>query len=531
MTDANLSKAHFPSSKDDRVLELSVGDLLRQAVAEVPERVAVKAAGASSDQWTYAELLRHAEHTARALLTHFDPGDRIAVWALNKPEWVLLQLGAALAGLTLVTVNPANRTEEVRYLLKQSRSRGLFMDRAFRDLDNEELIQGLRSELPDLEKVFFFDQWSAFFTDGADPRSLPTVDPDDAVLVVYTSGTTGKPKGVVLRHRGVVNNGRFGSTRYEIDKGAVWLNPLPMFTIGGSVTMTLGIIANRGTQVIMPGFDPGLMLQSINDDGVNLTMAVPTMLQALFAHESFATTDLSSLELIITGGTTIPPEIIAETKAKMGVDMEVIFGQTEAGGVMAQTRRSDTDERISNTVGLPFPSYSMKIIDTETGETQPVNEIGEICVRSPCMMKEYFDMPQQTAEAIDAEGWMHTGDLGIMRPDGYVQITGRLKDMIISGGQNIYPREIEDRLVEHEDVAEVALFGAPDPKWGEKVVAAVRVQSGRRLDGAALADYLDGKIARYKIPKEWIAVDAMPINAMGKVMKFVLRDQYLADNA
>ena len=270
------------------------------------------------------------------------------------------------------------------------------------------------------------------------------------------------------------------------------------------------------------------MLQSIHEDKVTVTMAVPTMLIAMFEHPSFASIDFSHLEILVTGGTTVPAEIIADTKAKMGVDMEVIFGQTEAGGVMAQSKRSDSDERIANTVGMPFPSYSMKIVNTETGDIQPPNSIGEICVQSPCMMQEYFDMPEKTRETIDDDGWLHNGDLGQMRDDGYVQITGRLKDMIISGGENIYPREIEDKLITHNDVAEVAVFGVPDKKWGERIVAAVRLEAGATLDGDTLMAFLDGNIARHKIPREWMAVDALPINASGKIQKFKLQQDYQA---
>ncbi|MCY4425724.1 MAG: AMP-binding protein [Halieaceae bacterium] len=526
MTESQLTQSLFEADPSVEILDWTVGGMLRDAVSRVPNRMALKEPGAEGRCWTYTQLLDEAERTAAALLSDYDPGDRVAVWAINKAEYVFLQMGAALANIVLVTLNPMARGEELHYLLEQSRVRGLFYDAEFRGLDNHELLTKLLPGLTDLGSTWCFDDWDTFMARGGANTSFPEVDPSDPVLILYTSGTTGKPKGVVLRHRGVVNNGRFGATRYEIESAGVWLNVLPMFHIGGSITMTLGCLSNLGTQVVLPGFDPALMLQSIHDDGVTVTMAVPTMLIAMFEHELFPGIDFSNLEILVTGGTTVPPEIITETKEKMGVDMEVIFGQTEAGGVMAQSKRSDSDERISNTVGMPFPSYSMKIINTESGAIQPTDTIGEICVNSPCMMKEYFDMPEKTAETIDAEGWLHTGDLGLMRTDGYVQITGRLKDMIISGGENIYPREIEDRLITHPDVLEVAVFGVPDNKWGERVVAAVRLEAGATLVGDALMEFLDGTIARHKIPREWIEVDSLPINASGKVQKFILREQY-----
>ena len=524
-----LKQSLYEADSNVEIIDWSVGDLLRDAAFQIPDRVALKGPGAESKSWTYAQLLDEAEQTARSLLSQFDSGDRVAVWAINKTEYVVLQMGAALAGIVLVTLNPLARGEELKYMLGQSRSRGLFYDKEFRGLDNVGHIEDMRSALPELNTLYQFEDWDDFFARGASGATrLPQVDPQSAVLILYTSGTTGKPKGVVLRHRGVVNNGRFGSSRYEIESGAVWLNVLPMFHVGGSITMTLGCLANLGTQVMLPGFDPGLMLNAIHQDKVTITMAVPTMMIAMFEHADFADIDFSSLQVLVTGGTTVPAGVIRDATEKMAVDMEVIFGQTEAGGVMAQSKRSDAEERVANTVGMPFPSYSMKIIDTETGDIQPVGAIGEICVKSPCIMREYFDMPERTAETIDSEGWLHTGDLGVMREDAYVQITGRLKDMIVTGGENVYPREIEDRLIRHPSIAEVAVFGVPDQKWGERIIAAVRLEAGAALDEQGFMDFLDGNIARHKIPREWLEVEALPLNASGKVQKFVLQEQYQA---
>ena len=339
MSTTQLTESYFPALKEPAVVDLTISDLLREVVSRNPDRVALKEPGLNGASWTYKQLLEDSEVVARVLLNTYQPGDRIGVWASNKPEWVLLQMGAALAGTVLVTLNPANRQEEMHYLLGQSKVKGLFLDREFRQMANEPVINALRAELPHLQHFHYFDQWSEFFNSAAADQPLPQVNPHDPVLILYTSGTTGKPKGVVLSHQSVVNNGRFGSSRYEIDEGAVWLNPLPMFHVGGSITMTLGCLANQGTQVVLPGFDPELMLRSIHEDRIQVTMAVPTMLTAMFEHEIFSTIDFSSLELLVTGGTTVAPEIVSEIKAKLGVDVEVIFGQTEAGGVMAQSLR------------------------------------------------------------------------------------------------------------------------------------------------------------------------------------------------
>ena len=526
-----LKQSYFPSPGDSPPVEWAVGDLLSHAVTRHADRVALKEPAAKYDEparsWSYAQLHEEARKAAVALLWRFKPGDRVAVWAAARPEYIFLQLGAALAKVVLVTLNPANRDDELHYLLGQSESRGLFMDREYRGRENRPIIETLRPALKQLEHVFYFEDWAEFAIPVADSKLvLPTVQPGDPVLILYTSGTTGKPKGVVLSHRGVVNNARFGTARTEIEEGAVWLNALPMFHIGGSITMTLGCISTAGTQVMLAEFNPEIMLRSIAKDRVNITMAVPTMLAAMFEHPDFATTDFSSLKVMVTGGTVISPEVVMATQQKLGVDVGVIFGQTEAGGVMAETRRKDSIEHVCHSVGLPLPCYDMKIVHMESGTIQPVGEIGEICVRGPCTMLEYFKMPERTAETIDAEGFVHTGDLGRMDEQGYMQITGRLKDMIIRGGENIYPREIEDYLITHPDVAEAAVFGMPDSKWGEQVAVAVRLAPDVQLDAEKLREFLYSKIARHKVPIFWTAVKALPINASGKIQKFRLREEY-----
>ena len=531
-----LTESYVPAASEVPLIHQTVGAFFRDVVAAVPDRLALVEVPSpqrpEGRSWTYTQLLAESERVASALLQSFHRGDHVAVWAQNRVEYVTLQLGAAMAGVVLVTLNPANRIEEMRYLLAQSCSVGLIMTRVFRNLDNVAVIDALRSELPDLKKIIYFEEWDDFLAVGSRSVVLPEIGLDDPSLILYTSGTTGKPKGVVHKHQSLVNNGRASSARYGIADGSVWLATLPMFHIGGSVTMTLGCIANRGTQVMMPEFKPDVMMQLIEQYKVGITMVVPTMLFAMVEHETFGTYDLSSLQFILTGGTIITPEIIRTIREKLKVDAGLIFGQTEAGGVMAQTYRNEPEERLCNSVGRALSGTEMKVAQPETGKVLPVGEIGEFCVRSPYLMKEYFHMPEVTAKTIDAEGWLHTGDLGVMRPDGYVQITGRLKDMIIRGGENIYPREVEDLLSSHPDLLDAAVFGVPDEKWGEQVAAAVRVKPGSTATDEDFVNFLDGKIARHKIPKLWMRVEALPTNASGKVQKFVLRDIWLAgDNA
>jgi fatty-acyl-CoA synthase len=527
-----LTLSYLPAQGEAPLLNLSVGALLRQVESEVPDRVALVAvpaeASGASTAWSYRDLLRQAEDLARRLRADFEPGDHVAVWATNKPEWVALQFAAALAGMVLVTLNPANRIEEMRYLLGQSAARGLFLDRSFRKLDNMAIIEALRPGLPALRQVVYFDEWASYLAGTRHTAALPEVSPDSAALLLFTSGTTGKPKGVVLTHRGVVNNARCALECYGLADGAVWLNVLPYFHVGGSVTNTLGCLSNRGTQAMLAEFHPEVMLRGIEQFKANITMVVPVMVHAMLEHERFARTDLSSLQLFLTGGTTVAPELVQVIRQRFKTDVGVMFGQTEAGGTMCVTQRGDTEHHLCNTVGRPISSYELKVIDPVAGEVAPVGSVGEICVRSPLTLREYFDMPVQTAETRDAQGWVHTGDLGVMHGDGYLSIVGRLKDMVIRGGENIYPREIEDLLATHAAVSQAAVFGVPDAKWGEQLAAAVILKPGLGATESELTEFLRARIGKHKVPKFWRFVTVFPTNPTGKIQKFVLREQFVS---
>lgn len=513
---------------DMEFLPWSIGDLLRSASQQRPDLTALivpaDTQGREERRWTYCELQAEAERAAAALLTHFVPGDRVATWAGASSNIVMLHLGAALAGIVLVTLNPACRGEELKYLLEQAEVRGIFLERSFRKMDNVAVLDAVRPDLPMLESVFYLDAWQSFLASAADaPRPLPTVRPEMPALIIFTSGTTGKPKGAVLSHGGVVNNARFTQARIGMTEGSAWLTVMPMFHVGGSVTMTLGCMASLGTQVLLPEFNPEAMLDALQRYRVRMTMAVPTMILAAIQSEEFDRTDLSQLQVLITGGTVVVPELIRLIHERFGCEPMIVFGQTEAGGAMCFSRRGDSIELLTQSVGAPLSLSKVKIIGFD-GAAVAAGQAGEICVSTPCRMLEYFRMPEKTREAIDADGWVHTGDIGILRPDGYVEITGRLKDMIIRGGENIYPREIEDLLAQHPAVLQSAVFGVPDEKWGEQVAAAVVLKQGQSCDAEALSVFLDGRISRHKVPRVWRFLDALPVTATGKVQKFVLRD-------
>jgi fatty-acyl-CoA synthase len=367
--------------------------------------------------------------------------------------------------------------------------------------------------------------WTDVGAAGDATRALPAVAPDDAVMIQYTSGTTGAPKGAVLRHYGLVNAGHFIAERLERGRGDVWLNPLPMFHTGGCVMGTLGAMASLGAQVMVIDFDPSLVLRLIDEERATYALGVPTMILALMENGDFATRDHSSLQVFSSGATTVPPELVRRIEEGFDVTYNMAMGQTESSSVIFMTRLDSTRIQKAETLGVPLLHWETMIAG-EDGQPVPVGTQGEICCRGFGVMAGYYNMPEATAEAIDADGWLHTGDLGTMDAEGYTRITGRIKDMIIRGGENIFPREIEDVLVTHDAIAEAAVIGVPDQKWGELPVVFMRLAGDARPSDEELGEFLEARIAPHKVPREWFVVDGLPINAAGKVQKFLLREQY-----
>jgi fatty-acyl-CoA synthase len=526
-----LRTSHIPPDTSEPVLDTTVGGVLRAAAAEAPGAVALVegvADPAVRRRWTYAELLADAERAAQALLVRFEPGEHVALWAPNIPEWTIAAFGAALAGLTLVTLNPAYKANELRYVLEQSHAAGLLMVPEFRGNPMAEALASVRSELPGVREVVDLTRFDEFLGSGEAPVDLPEVHPDDPAQIQYTSGTTGFPKGALLRHRAITNNARLCMARVGFGPGDAWVNPMPLFHTAGCVVSTLGPIQARGRIVLVPWFDPALFFDLVEQEGGSATLLVPTMLVACLEHESFPTRDLASLRSVLCGGATIPAELVRRVEKEMGVSFDILFGQTESGPVITQTHAVDSTEDKAETLGRPLPRTEVSIRDVTTNEVVPLDAVGEICTRGYLVMQGYFNLPDATAAAIDADGWLHTGDLGAMDERGYCRITGRVKDMIIRGGENIYPREIEDLLFGHPAVADVAVVGIPDGLWGETVAAFVRPAAGAgHLDSAALFQFCRESLAAYKTPRTWVVVDQYPTTPSGKVQKYVLRERLL----
>ncbi len=524
-----LTTSYWPADTSEPVLDTTVGGVLREAARLAPDRVGLVAGlpnPADRRRWTYAEILDEAERCAYALLGRFQPGERVAVWAHNLPQWFLLEFGAALAGVTLVTVNPAYRAAELAYVLKQSRAAGIFLVPEVRGNPLAKWLDEARGELSELRETILFPEWADFLASGT-PTTLPEVAPDDPAQIQYTSGTTGKPKGALLRHRGITNNARFFAQRLEVGPAEIWLNAMPLFHAGGGVLGVLGSVQSQATQVLVPGFEPRLVLDLIEAERVMTMGLVPTMLIALLEQPDFRERDLSSLRAIVSGGATVPAELVRKIEALTPARFSIVFGQTESSAVITQTRLDDTPEDKAETIGVPLPQTEVEIVDPATGAVVPPGALGELCTRGYLVMAGYYEMPEATAAAIDAEGWLHTGDLATMDTRGYCRIEGRLKDMIIRGGENIYPREIEELLYTHPGVVDIAVVGVPDARWGEQVAAFVRAKEPAP-SAAELEAFVAERLAHYKVPKHWVFVETFPLTASGKVQKFKLRDDFVS---
>jgi len=516
-----LTLSHWPADPLPPVLDTTIGGVLRTAAGRAPDRVALIDPGGR--QWTYAGLLAEAERGARALAARFAPGDRIAVWAGNSPQWLLLDFAAALAGLTLVPVNPAYQAEELAHVLGHSGARGLFLADEYRGSSLPAVLDQVRDRLPRLEAIPL-GQWPA-----GDAGALPDVDPGSPAQILFTSGTTGRPKAAVLTHRGLTNNARLAAEAFGMRAGEAFVNPMPLFHVAGGALITLGLVQTLGTHVLMPRFDPGLALELTEVHRGACVGGVPTMLAALLAHPSRAGRDLSSVRYAMAGGATVPPELVRQVEAAFGVPFLITFAQTESSCSITATRASDSAADRAETLGRPLPQTEVKITDVATGATVPCGAVGEICTRGYLVMDGYLGDPQATAAAIDPDGWLHTGDLGSMDERGYCRIAGRIKEMIIRGGENIYPREIEAVLATHPGVAEVAVVGVADRFWGEEVGAVIRPGAGAPAPSAAeLAEYCRARLAAYKTPTRWLFTGGFPLTSTGKIRKDVLSAQ-LAD--
>jgi fatty-acyl-CoA synthase len=518
-----LTESYCPAQTDEALIDSTVGSVLRDAAARNPDAPAVHevdADGLLARHWTFAELLADSERLAHALLTRYKPGERIAVWAPNIPEWVIVEFALGLAGLTLVTVNPGYQPRELKYVLEQSRAVGLFLIKEYRG-----------NPMARIREVVDMDDHAALFREAGPPGPLPQVQPRDEVQIQYTSGTTGFPKGVVLHHHGITNNARHSSTRNGTERSATTLVMMPLFHTAGCAMAILGGVQRDCRLLLMRQFEPQRANALIESEGVSGMMGVPTMLIAMLEADAVEPRDFSSVIRSGSGGSMVPPDLIRRVTERLNCGFSTVYGQTETSPLLTQTGPEDSFDDQCHSVGQAMPQTELSIRDPATNAVVPLDTVGEICARGYSLMLGYNDDPEATAKTIDAEGWLHTGDLGTMDSRGYVKITGRVKEMIIRGGENLFPAEIENILLEHNDVVEVAVVGVPDAKFGEAVAAFVRLAADASLDSAALVAHCRANMAAQKTPTHWIEVSEWPLTGSGKIQKFALRDQWVAGRA
>lgn len=525
---SELTESHYPADTSAALLNITLHDLLRQVAGEVPERIALLQGApdpAARRRWTYAQLLRDAERVGRALLSRFEVGDRVVLYASNSPEWVLLQYGLSLAGLILVPVNPAYTARELEYVVRNCRATGLIYEDSYRGRDLREVIAELRQrELPDLRETLSMSDFQSFMTSGDPACRFPVIRPEQTLQIQYTSGTTGSPKGALLHHRGVINTARNIALRMQFPDGGIHINAMPMFHIAGAAVAEMGVLALRGTFVLMDHFEAGLMLELFESERGNATLIVPTMILGLLDHPDLARRDVSSLQTILTGAANVPAALVRRTQDTLKCHLCIIFGQTESNGPITLTAPGDSVEDQTETVGKPLTHVDVKIVEPETGSTLPLDSVGEIWVKGYQTMSGYYDLASESRYTVRADGWLRTGDLGSMDRRGYVKITGRLKEMIIRGGMHLYPKEMEDVLFDHPEVAQISVLGVPDEKWGEVVAAVILARDPANPPSIdELFTYCSRRLASQKVPELWCFVSEYPLTPSGKIQKPVLK--------
>lgn len=527
IVDAPLTESYVRGPDAD-VWECSIGDALRATARRHPDSLALVSRH-QAIRLSWAELVESAERLAAGLLSlGLEPGDRVGVWSTNCAEWVQLQYACALAGLVLVNINPAYRSHELRYVLERSGLRVLFLHERDRRADYLAILAESRRGLScRLERTIVLgsEDWAALLAARAE-RPLPKVRPGDVANIQYTSGTTGAPKGVLLTHRNLINNGRFIAGRLRADASDRICIPVPLYHCFGCVIGTL-VAAASGAAMILPApsFDAARTLEAVEAERATALYGVPAMFIAELNLPDFGRYDLTSLRTGVMAGAPCPIEVMRRVMTEMHCpQITICYGQTESSPVSTMSSVDDDIEIRCTTVGRAMPATEIKIVDPATGATVPPGEQGELCTRGYLVMKGYDGDPQATAAAIDADGWLHSGDLAVMRPDGCIRITGRLKDMILRGGENIYPREIEEFLYTHPKIAEVQVVGIPDARLGEVVLAWIRLKPGETATPEEIRAFCEGKIAYFKIPEHIRFVDSFPMTASGKVQKFRIRE-------
>ncbi len=514
--------SHSRGTSATPLLEETIGANLERIASRFGDREALVSVH-QRRRYTYAELNAAADALARGLLAAgIEAGDRVAIWAPNCAEWVLTQYATAKAGAILVNINPAYRANELAYVLGQSGARMLISASDYR---------ATVEEVGADQRVVYLGTpgWDALIAGGEGlslRERMAGLSCDDPINIQYTSGTTGFPKGATLSHRNILNNGFFAGETLGYTPADRICVPVPLYHCFGMVLGSLAAVTH-GACLVLPSarFDAGATLTAVESERCTSLYGVPTMFIAALQHPGFGGSDLTTLRTGMMGGAPCPVEVMRQVVRDMHMDeVAIVYGMTETSPASTLTRRDDSLARRVETVGRPLPHVEVQIVSPDTGEVLPVGEAGELCTRGYSVMLGYWDEPAKTAEAIDADGWMHTGDLATMDADGYLRIVGRIKDMVIRGGENIYPREIEELLFTHPDVLDAQVVGIPDARYGEELVAWVRLRPGAVLEAEAVREFCRARVARFKVPRHVLFADAFPMTVTGKPQKFKLRE-------
>jgi fatty-acyl-CoA synthase len=533
-----MSLAHAHGASDTPLLSETIGANLEATVAHVPDEQALVSCHQGA-RYTYADFDAAVNALARGMIAAgLSKGDRVGIWSPNCAEWVLVQYATAKTGVILVNINPAYRTSELAYALEQSGCRMLISAREFKTSDYVAMLDEVAPQVATLERVVYLDsdEWGelasgAGASEGELRERAALLKFDDPINIQYTSGTTGFPKGATLTHHNILNNGYFVGELLAYDEADRVCVPVPLYHCFG---MVLGNLAatSHGSCVVLPApaFEPEATLGAVAEERCTSLYGVPTMFIAELDHPEFSSFNLGSLRTGIMAGAPCPIEVMRRVEDQMGIpEMGIAFGMTETSPVSTQVRRDDTIERRCGTVGQAHPHAEIRISDPETGRTMQRGQPGEFLARGYLVMSGYWNDPERTAEAIDAAGWMHTGDLAVMDEDGYVKIVGRIKDMVIRGGENVYPREIEEFLYTHADIADVQVIGVPDPRYGEELMAWIIPREGSAITEEEVREFCRGKIAHYKIPRYVRVTGEFPMTVTGKIQKFKLRESAMEE--
>ncbi|MCP5026026.1 MAG: AMP-binding protein [Actinomycetia bacterium] len=528
------TESYAAGATDVALIEDTIDANFRQTVARFPDREALVVRH-QDIRWTYAELNEKVDELARGLAAAgLEVGDRVALWAPNRYEWTLVQYATARLGVVMVCINPAYRTSELEFALNQSGSRLLLASPEFKTSNYRAMWGEVAHQCPHIEQAIFFDtpEWDALLARSDEMSSAAVAQRSaglrntDPINLQYTSGTTGLPKGATLSHRNILNNGFFVGEACNFTEEDRVCIPVPFYHCFGMVMGNLGSTTHGATMVIPnDAFEPVSVLEAVQDEKCTTLYGVPTMFIAELGVPDFDQYDLSSLRTGIMAGSPCPVEVMKQVIDQMNMsEVTIAYGMTETSPVSTQTGADDTIEKRVGSVGRVHPHVEIRVADPDTSKTVPRNTAGEFQTRGYSVMQGYWNEPEKTAGAIDSEGWMHTGDLAIMDEEGYVNITGRIKDLVIRGGENISPREIEEFLYGHPDVIDVQVVGVPDQKYGEEVCAFVQAKPESGLDSDSVREFCRGKIAHYKVPRYVVTVDDFPMTVTGKIQKYKLRD-------